>query len=50
MRDEQPPLPEDEPYVEPSFDLRRGIKVLLIIGIAVMIVSVICIALDGRYG
>ncbi|MEA2595744.1 MAG: hypothetical protein QOF01_2213 [Thermomicrobiales bacterium] len=50
MRDDQPSQPEQEPYVEPSFDLRRGLKILLIVGIAVMIVSVICIGLDGRYG
>jgi hypothetical protein len=50
MRDEPPPQPEDEPYVEPTFDLRRGLKVLLIVGLVVMIISVVCIALDGRYG
>jgi hypothetical protein len=50
MRDDQPPQPDDEPYVEPPFDLRRGLKVLIVVGIFVMIVSGICIALDGRYG
>jgi len=49
MRDEQPPQPEEEPSVEPTFDLRHGLKVLIVVGIFVMIVSGICIALDGRY-
>ena len=33
MSDDQPPQSE-EPYVEPGFDLHRGLKVLLIVGIA----------------
>ncbi|HEY7033689.1 MAG TPA: hypothetical protein VH482_20305 [Thermomicrobiales bacterium] len=49
MRDDQPPPPEEEPYVEPLFDLRRGLIILIIVGIIVTIVSGICIALDGRY-
>ncbi len=50
MRDDRPPQPEQEPYVEPGFDLRRGLKILLIVGIAVVIISSVCISLDGRYG
>jgi hypothetical protein len=50
MRDEQPPQTNQDPDVEPSFDLRRGLKILIVVGIIVMIVSGICIALDGRYG
>jgi hypothetical protein len=47
---EQPTNSEEESYVEPSFDLRRGLKVLIIIGVVVMIISAICISLDSRYG
>lgn len=50
MRDDQPPQPDQEPDAEPTFDLRRGLKILIIVGIVVMILSGICIALDGRYG
>jgi hypothetical protein len=50
MSDDQPRQPEQEPYVEPGFDLRRGLKILLIVGIALVIISSICISLDGRYG
>ena len=49
MTDDQPPQPE-EPYFEPGFDLRRGLKILLIVGIAAVIITAICISLDGRYG
>ena len=49
MRDEQPPPPEDESYDEPSFDFRRGLKWLLIVGVTVAIISMICISLDSRY-
>jgi|EndMetStandDraft_7_1072992.scaffolds.fasta_scaffold1455946_1 hypothetical protein len=41
--------PDEESYVEPRFDLRRGLKVLVIVGTIVIIISVICIALDSRY-
>jgi hypothetical protein len=50
MSDEQPPPSDQDPYLEPGFDLRRGLKILLIVGIAVVIISGICISLDGRYG
>jgi ABC-type uncharacterized transport system permease subunit len=49
MSDEQPTRPERDPYAEPGFDLRRGLKILLIVGVAVAIISGICITLDGRY-
>lgn len=49
MSDDQPPQPDQEPYVEPTFDLRRGLKILIIVGIVVIIISGICISLDGRY-
>ncbi len=48
-----PPQPEtgdDLEELEPRFDLRRGLRVLLIVGLIVMIISVICIGLDSRYG
>jgi hypothetical protein len=50
MHDDRPPPPEPEPYDEPSFDLRRGLKWLLIVGVTVAIISMICISLDSRYG
>jgi hypothetical protein len=50
MSDDRPPQTEQDPYLEPGFDLRRGLKILLIVGIAVAIVSSVCISLDGRYG
>ena len=49
MRDEPPPQPEDDPYVEPGFDFRRGLKWLLIVGISAAIITMICISLDSRY-
>jgi hypothetical protein len=56
MRDEPPPnsspSPELDPdsYSEPAFNFRHGLKVLLIIGVIITIISAICIAIDGRYG
>jgi hypothetical protein len=50
MRDDPPPPPEEEPYVEPAFDLRRGLRILLIVGLVVLVISVVCISLDSRYG
>jgi hypothetical protein len=47
-----PPQPEtgdDLAEREPRFDLRQGLRVLIIAGLIVMIISVICIGLDSRY-
>jgi hypothetical protein len=50
MRDEPPPQPEDdELYVEPGFNFRRGLKWLLIVGITAAVITMICISLDSRY-
>jgi len=49
MNDDQPPQPE-EPYDEPGFDLRRGLKILLIVGIVMVVITGVCISLDSRYG
>jgi hypothetical protein len=49
MTDDHPPPPDQDPYAEPGFDIRRGLKILLIVGIAVVIISGICISLEGRY-
>ncbi|HEY8448480.1 MAG TPA: hypothetical protein VIL01_15370 [Thermomicrobiales bacterium] len=44
------PEPDDDlPEIEPQFDLRRGLRVLIIVGLIVMVISVICIGLDSRY-
>ncbi|MER3436609.1 MAG: hypothetical protein C4346_02735 [Chloroflexota bacterium] len=45
----QPDEGEDLAELEPRFDLRRGLRVLIIVGLIVMIISVICIGLDSRY-
>lgn len=60
MPDESPPhhpqpsprSPDLDPdaYSEPAFNLRHGLRILLIVGIIVTIISVFCIWLDGRYG
>jgi hypothetical protein len=44
----------DDPLLEPDsgeppFDLRRGLKILIIVGTIVTIISVICLSLDSRY-
>lgn len=53
-RDDAAPPPQAETgddfvELEPRFDLRRGLRVLIIVGLIVMIISVICIGLDSRY-
>ena len=45
----QPEESDDLTELEPRFDLRRGLRVLIIVGLIVMIISVICIGLDSRY-
>lgn len=45
----QPETGDDLAELEPRFDLSRGLRVLIIVGLIVMIISVICIGLDSRY-
>lgn len=45
----QPEPGDDLTELEPRFDLGRGLRVLIIVGLIVMIISVICIGLDSRY-
>lgn len=57
MRDKPPPTNQSPPgddldpesYTEPAFNLRRGLRLLIVIGVIVTVISVICIAIDGRY-
>lgn len=44
MADDQS-VHEEPPPREPEFDLRRGLKILLIVGGIVIIISMICIGL-----
>jgi hypothetical protein len=44
MADDQRP-DQDLPPREPEFDIRRGLKILLIVGGIVVIISMICIGL-----
>ncbi|MGH2534805.1 MAG: hypothetical protein ACRDJW_21305 [Thermomicrobiales bacterium] len=40
---EDQPVHEQPPAREPEFDFRRGLKILLIVGGIVVIISMICI-------
>jgi hypothetical protein len=41
--------PELTPETEPTFDIRKGLKILVIVFAVCTILSVICLSLDSRY-